>query len=361
MTTTLHRDRTRRSLVFRLGTPEVSGMLRIRLLACCVGLAAVTVLLLLTGIALGDFPLTLSDVATALLGLGDRGNMLIVHELRLPRAMLGLLAGAAFAMSGAVFQTMTRNPLASPDMIGISAGASTAVVAGLVLGIGSQLGTQVLGLIGGLAGALVIYLLAWRRGTTGYRIVLVGIGVSWMCVATTDYLLSIAYPWQAHKAVGWLVGSLNDRTWDHAVTLMWAMAVLVPATVMLSRWSRDLQLGDRVAIVLGTPLQLARLLLVVTGVGLVAFATAATGPILFVALAAPQIARRLAGMAWPPLLASGLTGSAMVLAADLVVRKLVPLVLPTGSPLPVGVATAALAAPVLLWLLVRTNRSGSGG
>lgn len=357
----IQRDRPRRGLVVRLPGPGISGLLRTRTLLCCAILALAATALFLTGIAMGDFPLSLSEVVGALFGYGERGDALIVYELRLPRALLSLLAGAAFAMSGAIFQTMTRNPLASPDMIGISAGASTAVVAGIVLGFGSGLGNQVLGLAGGLAGALLIYLLAWRRGTTGYRIVLVGIGVSWMCVAVTDYLLTIAYPWQAHKAVAWLVGSLNDRTWDHVSTLGWALLVLVPAAVMLNRWSRDLQLGDTVATVLGTPLQTARLSLLLVGVGLVAFATAATGPILFVALAAPQIARRLTGLAWPPLLASGLTGTVMVLAADLVLREIVPLFLPTGSPLPVGVGTAALAAPVLLWLLVRTNRTGSGG
>ena len=312
------------------------------------GLLAVAVFLAFCGgIALGDHPMSLVDVVRALAGSGDRFALLTVRELRLPRALVGLLAGAAFGVSGAVFQTVTRNPLASPDLIGIAAGAATAVVAGIVLGVD----LPALGLAGGLLTAVVIYLLAWNRGTTGYRIILVGIGVSWVCTSATSYLLTRAKLHEAQQALGWLVGNLNGRTWPAVGPLVLVTAALLPVIMLGGRWLRTLQLGDEVATGLGTPVQLARLTLLVAGVGLVAFGTAAAGPIAFVALSAPQIAQRLAGLPAPPPVASGLTGSLIVLSADLVARRLIP-----DVQLPVGIVTGVLGAPFLLWLLITTNR-----
>jgi iron complex transport system permease protein len=292
----------------------------------------------------------------ALTGTADPGTTLVVQQLRLPRALVGLLAGAAFGLSGAVYQTVTRNPLASPDMIGLIQGAGTAVVAGVTFGWTAGIGVQTLGLLGALATALVVYVLAWRGGTSGYRVILVGIGVSWICTSVTDYLVARTGRFQANAALGWLVGNLNGRSWDQVVPLALALAVLLPATLLLGRLMRTLQLGDDVATGLGTPVQPVRLALLLAGVGLVAFATAAAGPVTFVALAAPQIAQRLAGAAWPPLLASALTGALAVIGADLIARTLID-----GTELPVGVVTGVLGAPVLLWLLGRVNRAGSGG
>ncbi|MGP3966612.1 FecCD family ABC transporter permease [Streptomyces sp. 6N223] len=341
---------------FRLATPPVSGFLRPRQLVVCGVLAAAVFGLFLLGLSIGDVSIPVADVLRALAGTGDVGTWLVVHEFRLPRALAGLLVGVAFGMSGAIFQTITRNPLASPDMIGITQGAAAAVVGGIVLGWGSGLGTQTLGLLGGLAAALLIYALAWKRGTTGYRIVLVGIGVAWICTSITDYLTARGRVLEAQAALGWLVGNLNSRTWEQLRPLMWAMAVLVPAALLLSRLARTLQLGDDLARALGTPVQRVRLALLLVGVGLVAFGTAVGGPIAFVALAAPQIAQRLVGAAWPPLIASGLTGAFIVLFADLVARELI-----SDTELPVGVVTGVLGAPFLLWLLIRVNRAGSGG
>ncbi|GAA3740170.1 iron chelate uptake ABC transporter family permease subunit [Plantactinospora mayteni] len=353
--TLLDLRRTGGRTAFRIGRPAVSGVLRGRLLTCCLGLAALSFVVFCVGIATGDYPVSPLRVVPALWGSGDPGQVFIVRELRLPRALTAVLAGAAFAVSGAIFQTITRNPLASPDMIGINAGATTAVVAGIVLG-GAGLSLPALGLTGGLVTAALIYLLAWRRGATGYRIVLVGIAVSWMCASATDYLLTRAQLTEAQAALGWLVGNLNGRGWETVGPLSVAVLTLLPAGMLLGRWTRTLHLGDEVARGLGTPVQLARLCLVLVGVAMVAFATAGTGPVLFVALAAPQIAQRLAGLSAPPLLASALTGALMVSASDLVARWLIP-----DVDLPVGVVTGALGAAFLLWLLVRTNRAGSGG
>ncbi|MFW3471380.1 FecCD family ABC transporter permease [Streptomyces microflavus] len=341
---------------FRLAFPPVSGPLRPRQLAVCAALVVAVFAALCWNVSIGEYGIPLTDVARALTGSGDRGTLLVVQELRLPRAMTGLLAGIAFGMSGALFQTMTRNPLASPDMIGLTQGAGTAVVAGIVLGWDFGLGTQALGLIGALTSALLVYGLAWRRGTTGYRIILVGIGVSWICLSVTDFLLARGGRFQAQAALGWLVGNLNGRDWQQAAPLAASLVVLVPAALLIGRLMRTLQLGDDVAKGLGTRVQAVRLTVLLTGVGLVAFATAAAGPVAFVALAAPQIAQRLCRTAWPPPLAGGLTGAVVVLASDVLARELIP-----GTELPVGIVTGVLGAPVLLWLLIRVNRAGSGG
>lgn len=348
--------RTPGRITFRLTALPVSGVLRPRLLAVGAALAVATFLVFCLGISIGDIHIGLADVMRSLVGSGDPGTQLIVQELRLPRALTGLLVGVAFGVSGALFQTMTLNPLASPDMIGITQGAGAAVVAGIVLGWDAGLSTQSLGLAGALAAALLVYVLAWKRGTTGYRIVLVGIGVSWICTSATDYLMARGGQFQAQAALGWLVGNLNGRDWAQVRPLAAALVVLLPAALLLGRWMRTLQLGDDVAKGLGTPVQPVRLAVLLTGVGLIAFGTAAAGPVAFVALAAPQITQRLARTAWPPPLASGLTGALAVLGADLIARKLIP-----DTELPVGVVTGVLGAPVLLWLLVRANRVGSGG
>lgn len=341
---------------FRLAVPPVSGVLRPRLVLTGALLAAGAFLLFCWGLTIGDYPVAFPEVVKALGGAGDAATVTVVRDLRLPRALTGLLVGVAFGVSGAVFQTMTRNPLASPDMIGLTQGAGTAVVAALVLGWTGGLGLSTLGLLGALATALLVYALAWKGGATGYRIVLVGIGVSWMCTSATDFLVARGDRFEAQQAVGWLVGNLNGRTWEQVDALAVALAVLLPVTLGMGRWMRTLQLGDDVAAGLGTPVQAVRLALLLTGVGLVAFGTAAAGPVAFVALACPQIAQRLAGTSAPPPLVSGLTGAFVVLGSDLVAREAIP-----GTELPVGIVTGALGAPVLLWLLIRANRAGSGG
>jgi iron complex transport system permease protein len=341
---------------FRLAVPPVSGVLRPRLLLTGVGVGAGAFMLFCWGLTIGDYPVAFTDVIRALWGAGDAGTVIVVQDLRLPRALVGLLVGIAFGVSGAVFQTMTRNPLASPDMIGLTEGAGTAVVAAVVLGWTGGLGLSTLGLLGALATALLVYALAWKGGATGYRIILVGIGVSWICSSATNFLVARGSRFEAEAALGWLVGNLNGRTWSQVDSLAIALAVLLPITLGMGRWMRTLMLGDDVAAGLGTPVQPVRLALLLAGVGLVAFGTAAAGPVAFVALACPQIAQRLAGTSSPPLLVSGLTGAFVVLGSDLLAREATP-----GTELPVGIVTGALGAPVLLWLLIRVNRAGSGG
>ncbi|GAA2610788.1 iron chelate uptake ABC transporter family permease subunit [Actinomadura fulvescens] len=352
----LHVARTPGRVAFR--GPGVSGLVRPRLILTWLVLsaAAFAVFCVTVATGTGDFSVPLADVVPALWGSGDPATLFAVRELRLPRATVALLSGLAFGAAGAVFQSVTRNPLASPDMLGITQGASAVVATGLAYGIGSSLGTQTLGLIGGLTAGLLIYVLAWNRGTTGYRIVLVGIGVSWMCTSVTFYMISRTEIYQAQKILGWLVGNLNDRGWPQAQPLALALLAVLPVVLLLTRLQRTLLLGDEVAGGLGTPVQRTRLTLLLCGSALAAFATAAAGPILFVALAAPQIAQRLARTPAPPVTAAALTGAAVVLLSDLISQRLL-----SDMVLPVGVVTGVLGAPFLLWQLARANRAGSGG
>lgn len=346
-------------LAFRVGTGRVgvSGVLRPRLLGVGLAVAALaaTAFCLAVGLGSGDYVVAPARLMPALLGSGDGADVLVVRELRLPRAAVAALAGAALGMSGALFQTITRNPLASPDVLGITQGAGAAVAAGVVFGVGAG-GTHVLGLAGALAAGIAIYVLAWKRGTTGYRIVLVGIGVSWMCVSLTTYLLSRTEIHQAQRILGWLVGSLDARGWAEAVPLALALAVLAPTAMALDRPRCTLGLGDDVAAGLGTAVSRVRFASLACGAALAAFATAAVGPVLFVALASPQIALRLAGTATPPVLCAAGTGSTVVLLADLIGQRLLE-----DGVVPVGVVTGALGAPFLLWRLARADNAGSGG
>ncbi|OLR93112.1 iron ABC transporter permease [Actinokineospora bangkokensis] len=344
----------RAGVVLRVG--PVSTVVRPRLLGAAIGVGALAFLLFCVGMTVGDYPLSTGDVVAALFSQGDYYDRVVVYDWRMPRALVGLFVGIAFGMAGALFQTATRNPLATPDIIGVSAGATTAVVLGVVLGFGAGLGTQSLGMLGALVAAALVQVLALHRGSTGYRILLVGVGVSWACTSTTTYLLARADLRQAQQVVGWMVGNLNDSTWAEATPLLLACLVLVPATLALTGWVRAMHLGDDVATGLGTPVARARAALLLAGVLLVAVGTAAAGPVAFVALAAPQIATRVARTPMPPLLTSGLTGGAVVLGSDLLARLLLP-----DTQLPVGIVTGVLGAPFLLWLLARANRTGTGG
>jgi iron complex transport system permease protein len=318
-------------------------------------LAGAAVVLFCLSISIGDFRIPLADVVPAILGTGDPAAQFIVGELRLPRALAGALVGAAFGLSGALFQTMARNPLASPDFIGITSGASLAAVFGIVVLHASGNAIVVAAFVGALTSAAAIYLLAWKRGLSSYRLVLVGIGVAAAVDAGTAYLLTKARIYDVQSAVVWLTGSLNGRTWSDVQPLGLAMVVLVPVTLALGPSLRLLMLGDDAAAGLGLRVERARLVLVLLAVTLTALATAAAGPVEFVALLAAPIARRLVGspLAVVP---SALVGAVLVLAADVVARQALP-----TTALPVGVVTGIVGAPYLLWLLARSNRVGTGG
>jgi iron complex transport system permease protein len=307
-------------------------------------------------LTVGDFPIPLADVVSTLLGAGDSDSDFIVRTLRLPRGLVGLLVGAAFGLAGAVFQRIARNPLASPDVIGINAGAAAAAVFVIVVVHGSA--TQVTwGALGGaMLTAAAIYLLSYRRGVTGYRLVLVGIAAAAMLTSVTSYLLTRAEIYEAQRAMVWLTGSLNGRSWDHVRPVTIALAVLVPVAVALGRHLRTIDLGDDTANGLGTRVQAVRAGLLLAAVALTAVAVASAGPIGFVAMVSPQIARRLVRGSSAALLPSAALGALLLTASDLVARRLF-----APTELPVGIVTAVLGAPYLLFLLARANRIGRAG
>jgi iron complex transport system permease protein len=292
------------------------------------------------------------EVLRVILGETVPGASFTVGELRLPRATMGVLAGFAFGIAGVTFQTMLRNPLASPDIIGISSGASVAAVFGIIVLALDETAVSFLALGGALVTAAAIYLLSHRGGFAGTRLILIGIGVAAMLDSAVTYILSRAAAWDLQTAMQWLTGSLNGATWAGVLPLAVASAVLVPLVLSQGRGLGMLRLGDDSAAVLGVNVTRTRVLLMVSAVALLAFATAACGPIAFVAFMAGPIASRITGPGASPLLSAGLVGALLVLTADLVGQ------FAFESRYPVGVITGALGAPYLVFLLIRINRSG---
>lgn len=280
------------------------------------------------------------------------GASFTVGELRLPRATVALLTGLCFGMGGAVFQTMLRNPLASPDIIGVNAGASAAAVVGIVFLSLSEAGISLLATVAALVTALMIYLLAFKDGGAGARFILIGIGVAAIFNSVVSYVLSRAAEWDLQAAMRWITGNLNGASWDQAVPLAVTMVVVVPALLWLTRDLELMRLGDDTAATLGVAVERRRVLLIIAAVALLAFATAAAGPISFVAFLSGPIAARMLGPVGSPVLAAGLFGSLLVLVADLTAQYLL------GIRLPVGVVTGVLGAPYLIFLLIRSSRSG---
>ena len=293
------------------------------------------------------------DVIAVIRGQEVPGASFTVGTLRLPRAILALLAGMCFGLGGVTFQTMLRNPLASPDIIGISSGASSAAAFGIVILGLSGTAVSLLAILAGLGVAVLIYLLSYRGGVAGTRLILVGIGIAAMLTSATDWILSRAGQWDLQEALRWLTGSLNNSSYTEVGPTLAALLVCTPFLLGQSRNLATTQLGDDAARALGTRVDRTRLIVMVAAVGLISFATAATGPIAFVAFLAGPIAVRIIGPGSSPLLPSALVGALLVLVADLVGQYA------TGTRYPVGVVTGVLGAPFLLYLIVRVNRRGA--
>jgi iron complex transport system permease protein len=266
--------------------------------------------------------------------------------------VLAVVAGLCFGLGGVTFQTMLRNPLASPDVIGISSGASAAAVVGIV--IFSLDGTVIstVAVAAALGVALLIYGLAFKGGVAGTRLILIGIGVGAMLTSVINYVLTKAGQWDYQEALRWLTGSLNGTTWTAVLPALVALLVLGPVLLGQAKNLSALQLGDDTAAALGVRVERTRLIAIVTAVGLVAFATAACGPIAFVSFLAGPIAARIVGPHGSLLVPAALVGALLVLAADLVGQ------FAFDTRFPVGVVTGVLGAPYLIYLIIRTNRAG---
>ncbi|WP_425963187.1 FecCD family ABC transporter permease [Streptosporangium sp. DT93] len=326
-----------------------------RTVAVCLGLLAVLAAAAVVAIGTGTYEIVPADVLRTLLGEGTRAQEFAVQTLRLPRVLTALLAGAALGAAGAVFQSLSRNPLGSPDIVGFTTGASTGALIQIIVLGGGMVAVATGALLGGLATSLVVYLLAFRGGVEGYRLILVGIAVNGGLVAANTYLVARAEFADAHIAVTWMTGNLNGRSWEHVWLLLLTLVPLMAWTLWLGGRLRMMEMGDEAAVSLGVRVERSKLALMLAGVALTAMATVAGGPIPFVALAAPQLARRLTGATGPGPMASALMGATLLLVCDLAAQRVIE-----PSQLPVGVMTGSLGGTYLVWLLLHEWRRSRG-
>jgi iron complex transport system permease protein len=298
---------------------------------------------------LGTLRIPFWDVVDAVRGKGTEDNDFVVNTLRLPRVLAAVLVGAALAMSGAIFQGLVRNALVSPDIIGINSGATLVATFWLVFGMSYSL-LPVAAFIGAIVTAAVIYVLAWNGGVSPNRMILVGIGVQAVLAGLTTYI-TVKFPVEVIRpAVVWTMGSVYGSSWSDVRILAIALIVLLPLSVVLMWPLRALQLGDDVSRALGLPLESIRLLLIVVGCALSALCVAVAGPIGFVALMVPHVARMLGGpISGSSIVFSATIGAVFLLGADVVAQHVLPV------SLPVGLVTAAVGAPYFLFLLYKSN------
>jgi len=335
---------------------HLSLRLRPRPPAVIAGTALLALAVAVLSLGTGDFPLGPADVLRTLAGHGSPVDTFIVDRVRLPRVLTGLLVGGTLALSGAVFQSVVRNPLGSPDMLGFTQGASAGALIVIVVTGGGSAAVAGGAVAGGVATGALIYALAWRKGVHGGRLILVGVGVAAFLSGVNGYLLTRAQLQDAQSAMLWLTGSLDGAGWGGTLPLLAAMAVLAPVVLLgCGRGLHALELGDDTATALGVRVGRQRLVLLASAVLLASCAAAAAGPVSFVALTAPQLARRLTRAPGPNLLASLCTGAALLVSADWVAQRLI-----SDNPLPVGVVTGALGGGYLVWLLATERGTGRG-
>jgi iron complex transport system permease protein len=317
-------------------------------------LTVLTLVSLVLSAGLGEMKIHPLDSLKAVLGIGDPRDELVIMNFRLPRIIIAMLVGAALAVAGAILQGVIRNPLASPDIIGITGGASVAAVAFLTWLEGVSIHfLPVAAMIGAAAAAVLIYFLSWKQGITPLRLVLIGVGISAAMSAMTTLMIVTSPIYLTSKAVIWLTGSVYGSNWTHVWTLLPWLLVLLPITYTMARHINIQQLGDDVAVGAGHAIERYRLLFLLLCVGLAGAAVAVGGAISFVGLLAPHIARKLVGSSFGSVLPiAGLIGALIVMLADLVART-------AFSPLdlPVGIFTSAIGAPFFIYLLYRNRNN----
>ncbi|NOR31273.1 MAG: iron chelate uptake ABC transporter family permease subunit [Sulfitobacter sp.] len=315
-------------------------------------LIAIVLILMAVTLSCGRGCLAPGDVIMALMGDDASGATFVVNDLRLPRALMSVATGLCFGLGGVAFQVMLRNPLASPDIIGISASAGAAAVFAIVILAFDGWLVSAVAVVSGLLVATLIWALSSHRGAAGARLILIGIGVSAMLDSVTAYVLLEAPAWDRAEAMRWLTGSVNGAQLPNVIPVFGALVVFGGLLAASARDLNILRLGDDAARALGVNTEATRLRVTLAAVGLVAFATSAAGPIAFVAFLSGPIAARVVGGSRGILAAAGLVGAILVLAGDFTGQFLLP------ARLPVGVVTGAVGAPFLLYLIVRTNRNG---
>ncbi|MGP5029667.1 FecCD family ABC transporter permease [Corynebacterium casei] len=341
----------------RTRTRWFSLLLPVRIAVVSVLLLVLAVIAVGVAITFGDYPLNLLQVWQAITGAGEEFHQTIVREWRLPVALAAVVFGLLLGVGGAIFQSLTRNPLGSPDIIGFDAGSYTAVVITmLVVGTSNYWTIASASIIGGLVTAFLVYVLAYRRGMHGFRLIIVGIGVSAMLGSINAYLITRADIDDAMSVGFWGAGSLNRVSWSSMTPSLIIAAVILLAAAILAPALRRLELGDDAAVTLGTRVGRARLGLMVIGVATGALVTAAAGPIGFIALAAPQLARRITSSPGVNLLAAGAMGAALLSLAHLLSLVIAQFY----RAIPVGLITVCIGGLYLIFLLIRETRAHYG-
>lgn len=348
----------RRWRVVRLSRPVVSLRLDLRTLAVMLAFGVVAAVALAASVALGEFPIGPGAVVRTLAGQGEPGHEFIVMDLRLPRAVVAFAVGAALGSAGTIFQGLTRNALAAPEIIGVAAGANLAAVVVIVVLPSTPIALLPVAAWGGaLAATALVYRLAWRGGTSPIRLVLVGVGVTLIghalvmaVVSSVDEII------HASQLVIFMAGSVYGTGWRELLALAPWLIVLVPLALGGARHLDALRLGDYTARGLGVHVERERLGLLVVAAALAGAAVAIAGPVGFVGLMAPHIARRLVGDAHAAVLpVAAMAGGTIVIAADTLARTLFAPV-----EIPVGVMTAIVGAPFFIVLLFRTASRAPG-
>ena len=336
--------------VWRLG----SWSLRLHPRSLFVSALLIVIVLVLAMVAMtyGRSELPLSQILSTLaaLGSGDTDERVILH-VRLPRVLAALFVGAALGLSGLVFQSISRNALGSPDIIGFTTGAAAGALAQIIVFGQGAAPVALAAVSGGVLTAVVVYLLAARGGVVaGPRLILVGIGVGAILAALNSLMLVKGHLDNAISANLWLAGSLDARTWSHVLPVLIGTIVLLPLILLSARRLSLIEMGDDLARQLGIAVERTRLSMVFCAVALAALATGATGPIAFIALAAAPLARRLTNAAHLPVIAAAAMGACLLLAADLITQSL-----PAGIVIPIGRMTGVVGGVYLLWLLTRSR------
>ncbi|AOT69491.1 FecCD family ABC transporter permease [Geosporobacter ferrireducens] len=325
---------------------------RFRWIAGTLLLGMLTLSLCASLVLLGNHKYPIGVIIRVLLGEQIQGASFAIRTLRLPRMLAGLLVGIGFGMAGSTFQTILRNPLASPDIIGITAGSSVGAMFCILVLKTSGTIVSVVAVISGLLVAVLIYMLSKVGSFSGGKLILVGMGIQAMLNALISFLMLRASQYDVPAAYRWLSGSLNGMQMTNIPKLFLVLAIFGVVIILLGRHLKILELGEQSAITLGVRTDLTRLLLVISSVALIAFSTAVTGPISFVAFLAGPIATKLVGAGTPNEFPAGLVGAILVLSADLVGQ------FAFKTRFPVGVITGILGSPYLLLLLIRMHRTG---
>lgn len=332
--------------------------------ALCVSLLLLTSIAVLGtfSIGLGEFPISAPRVLEVIFtDHGSRIERLVVWEWRMPRTVTAIAVGCALGLSGALTQSVTRNALASPDILGFTAGASAAAVTVITLGSGatgflawlSGIGIPLAALFGAIITAAVMWMLTWKHATDSFRLVLFGLIISAILTSYMNFLMIRADLRDASTAQLWLTGSLASAQWSKTWPVVVAVLLLAPPLAWISHQLLVTVLGPNLSRALGQNIRGVQIALLGTAVALAAIAVSVAGPIGFVAFVAPQLALRLCDSSAPPLLASALTGATLLLLADMATQSLLPV------ELPVGILTSAIGGAFLIYLLIQRNRKNS--